>query len=90
MYENRIPTIEELKEMSQADICQINPAELTDLENVHINMKLPKSERVLRYIQQVRNPYCVSVNGIAVKVSFLGKTNLDDCLKSILTSESAQ
>lgn len=63
-------TINELEEMSRIDIRTVDPDTLVDIRNVKINHELPKEERILDYIRQIKNPYCFKHGKIIVKVSF--------------------
>lgn len=63
-------TINELEEMSRIDIRTVDPDTLVDIRNVKIKHELPKEERILDYIRQIKNPYCFKHGKIIVKVSF--------------------
>lgn len=63
-------TINELEEMSRIDIRTVDPDTLVDIRNVKINHELPKEERILDYIRQIKNPYCFKHGKIIVKVNF--------------------
>ncbi|MCD8398806.1 MAG: hypothetical protein LUD12_16810 [Lachnospiraceae bacterium] len=80
----RMPSREELGKLAGVDIRKIDISQLKDLEKVHIDRNLPKRERMADYIRQIGNPYCYRSHGIAVKISFVGKRTLEDCLCSCL------
>ena len=86
------PKIEELQErltqMRDQDITEIDPDNLTELKDLHINTELPVWERVLSLIEQTGNPYAYLDNGIIVKISFLesGRT-LQSCMEEYLAAE---
>lgn len=73
-----------LKKLSEVDVRTIDPAELVDIESVRIRTDLPERERVLDYLEQIKNPYCYLYHGIVVKLSFSGKCRLEDCLKDCI------
>lgn len=82
----KLPTLEELEKMANVDVRTVDPADVTDIDDVVIDMELPKAERVKSYLRQMKNPYIMKTNGVIVKMSFAkgsGKT-LTDCLNSIL------
>lgn len=83
-------TRERLIEMQNADVTDIDPAELVDISTVKINTDLPIKERVKDYIRQIKNPYCYKNHGLIVKVSFSGKGRLEDCLKMALFPETEE
>ncbi len=63
-------TLEELKAMQEVDVRTVDPATLKDIRDVHVNMDLPKQERILDFIRQIGNPYCYHHGKYVVKVSF--------------------
>lgn len=84
MEDTRDDLLEKMRELSEVDIRTVNPAELVDIESVRIRTDLPERERVLDFLEQIKNPYCYLYHGMIVKVSFLGKRKLEDCLKDCL------
>jgi hypothetical protein len=81
---NNFITAEELKRMSEVDIRTVDRNELVDIETVEIRTDLPKEERILDYIQQIKNPYCYLSHGVVVKISFSGKKKLEDCIQDAM------
>lgn len=84
MEEKKRTITEELEALSAVDVRTVDPAGLVDIESVKIRTDLPERERVLDYLEQIKNPYCYLYHGIVVKVSFTGKRRLEDCLKDCL------
>ena len=63
MSENKNPfniSKEELRKMSEVDIRTVNPEELVDIKEVHINTELHHEERIADFIRQVKNPTCLA------------------------------
>lgn len=58
------------EEMKNIDIRTVDKSTLTDLKDIKINTNKPICDRLLDFIKQVNNPYCIIVDGIAVKMSF--------------------
>ena len=54
--------IEKLKELSMNDI--------VDISNISFNKKLNKKERIIDYINKIKNPYCYKCNGYKVILVF--------------------
>ena len=84
----KLPTLQELEEMANVDVRMVDPADVTDIDDVEIDMELPKAERVKSYVRQMKNPYIMKTNGVIVKMCFTkgsGRT-LNDCLNSLLES----
>ncbi len=63
-------SVEELHRMRDIDIRELDAKNLVDLRKVRIKRDLPIPERVMDYIEQVRNPYCFTVDNIVVKLKF--------------------
>ena len=63
-------TCEELKAMQEVDVRTVNRESLRDIRDVEINASLPKGERILDFIRQIRNPYCYRHGDYVVKISF--------------------
>ncbi len=49
---------------------KIDIDELVDIRDVKINMNLPKEERMLDYIKQIKNPYCYKYNKYKIIITF--------------------
>ena len=63
-------THEQWDAVKAVDIRTVDKSQLVDLSTVHIDESLPVRERVLSYLKQVKNPYCVRVGNFAVKVKY--------------------
>ena len=75
------------QEMRDIDIRSVNPDLLVDIKSVQINTSLSRDERVLDFLEQIKNPYCFKVGKAAVKVSFADtEATVEDCLERYLLS----
>ena len=54
---------------------------LADIGKIRIDRTLPKEERLLAFIREVRNPFCFICNGMVVKTSF---SDTDESLENKL------
>lgn len=86
--EKGIISLEELRKMKEVDIRTVDKSQLVDLNSVVIDESKPVEERILSFIEQVRNPYCFRVGDVAVKVVYKeqGPTfqqNFEDMLMSL-------
>lgn len=80
---------EKINLSSEVDVRTADKSSLTDISGIIIDANQPVSKRVESYIRQVSNPYCVLVEGIAVKFTYSDtKHSLDDRLKQFLTCEA--
>jgi len=73
--------IQNILAMRDIDIRTVDKTSLVDLKDVRVNENLSGHERLLDYMQQIKNPYCYIYKGIVIKEKFSnnGKT-LEDCL----------
>ncbi len=74
--------------MKETDIRTVDRASLVDVKDVVIKDELAREERIIDYIEQIKNPYCYLDHGVVVKLSFKGTKRLEDCLLSCIEMES--
>lgn len=60
----------QLDAMSLMDIEVIDRNELVNIKEVLIDTKLPAPERMLRYLDEIKNPYCFMCGDVPVKITF--------------------
>lgn len=53
-----------------ADALGVDKSQLVDIRTIKIDEKLPPIDRWFSYLRQVKNPYCVRVGDIAIKLNF--------------------
>ena len=63
-------TPEQWEAMRKVDIRTVDKSQLVDIRPIKIDEKLPPIERWFSYLRQVKNPYCVRVGDIAIKLNF--------------------
>lgn len=56
--------------MKNTDLATIDRNELVDIRDVKVNTALPKRERAVDFIRQIKNPYCYKHGKYVVKVGF--------------------
>ena len=56
--------------LKSVDIKNVDKGSLIDLDVVQIDDTRPVSERILSFLQQVKNPYCFRIGDVAVKVNY--------------------
>ena len=71
----------ELEELRKVDIRTVDTSTLADIGKIRIDRTLPKEERLLAFIREVRNPFCFICNGMVVKTSF---SDTDESLENKL------
>ena len=76
-----------LDEMKNVDIRTVDPNTLVDMKEVTINTELPKRERILDFINQIKNPYCYKCGNTIIKITFADTdVTLDDKIENYLKS----
>ena len=74
-----------LNHMRDTDVRTVDPAALVDIRDVVVNTSLPKEERLLNYLDQIKNPYCFKCGKTVVKVSFTDtQATIEDRLEKYL------
>ena len=76
----------ELEELEKVDIRTVDASTLADIGKIRIDRTLPKEERLLTFIREVKNP-CFICNGMVVKTSF---SDTDENLESKLAKLCAR
>lgn len=80
-------TNEILEDMRSVDICKVDPDTLVDIRDVKIRTDLPKVERILDFIRQIKNPYCFKCGSLIIKSTFTEDgVTLEDRLKNYFSS----
>lgn len=76
-----------LEQMKNIDIRSIDPASLVDIRDVSVNTGLPREERMLNYLKQIKNPYCFKCGKTIVKIGFADtEATLEDRLEKYFLS----
>lgn len=65
------PFAERLRRMAQTDIRTVDRDTLVERSTVKLDPKLSREERILSYIEQIKNPYGYLDDGVVVKISFM-------------------
>lgn len=59
-----------LKEMKNKNFEDLNSNELVDIKNIKIDTSKPKIEKLIDFIEKIKNPYLFKVGDIIVKIKF--------------------
>ena len=63
-----------------------NTNELVDIRDVQVDSNLPKLERILEYLRQIKNPYLFKCGKFTVTARFADNgLSIEDCLQSIVS-----
>lgn len=74
-----------LKKSKNTGINNINSTEIDDIKNIKINTDIPSEQRILDFINKVKNPYIVKVNDTVVKMTYSSNdVKAINCIKKII------
>lgn len=80
-------TDEILADMRNVDLSTVDPDTLVDIRDVKIRADLPKEERILDFIRQIKNPYCFKCGDLIIKSTFEENgATLEDRLRNYFSS----
>ncbi len=84
-YEELKSAIELIEKANMAKFSDINSDDLVDIKNVNIDQDLSKLENVVKYINEVKNPYYFKVGKVKVRVLYADTDRtLDDSFAHLL------
>ena len=63
-------TAKELEQMKSVDIGAVAAESLPDVSGMTFDNALSRKERISRFLQTVKNPYCFCIGGIGVQIEF--------------------
>ena len=64
----------------------IDTNDLVDIRDVKVDSSLPKLERILEYLRQIKNPYIFKCGKFVVTAKFADNgVTIEDCLQSIVS-----
>ena len=76
--------------MKSVDIGAVSPESLPDVSGMTFNNALSREDRVRRFLQAVKNPYCFCVGGVGVKIEFAESgPSLQDALTDFLLRQKS-
>ena len=69
------------------DTSQLTVDDLVEINDVAIDRTKTKFERIISYLIQIKNPYCVRVGNVKVNMTYADSDKtIDDCFVDILNS----
>lgn len=75
--------LERLEDLSKLEINHINKSSLKDITQITVDTNLPITQRLIKFLEDIENPYCFLVGSSAVKIEFAsGGQKLQTCLKN--------
>ena len=81
---------QELEQMKSVDIGTVAAESLPDVGGMTFNNALSREERITRFMQAVKNPYCFCIGGVGVKIEFAESgPSLQDTLTDFLIRQKS-
>lgn len=78
-------TREELNRLKSVDVRTVDKSSLTNIKDISVNTNIDTQKRILQFIEKTQNPYCLMINGIAVKFAFAESgCGLEECVRGYL------
>lgn len=72
-----------LARMRQQNIKEVNKDDLVDIRSVFVDTSLPPEQRMMDYLEKVKNPYCFRCGEAVVSIHFAaGGASLESLLKN--------
>ena len=76
-----------IEECKQTNIEDIDPAEIDEIKAVTIDTDVSSTDRIVNFINKVKNPYIFKVNGKLVRIRFSDTDKTaEDCLTNVLNN----
>jgi phosphoenolpyruvate carboxylase len=84
-YEELKSAIELIKKAGNSKFSHVNSDDLVDIKSVNMDQYLLKLENVVKFINEVKNPYYFKVGKVKVRVSYADTDRtLDDAFANLL------
>ena len=84
-YEELKSAIELIEKAGNSKFSDVNSDDLVDIKSVNMDSDLSKLENVVKYINEVKNPYYFKVGKVKVRVSYADTDRtLDDASANLL------
>ena len=77
--------VEKLDKCRNINLDEIDINDVDEITNIKIDRRKSSNERILDFLNEVKNPYIFKVNGKLVRIRFSDtEKTADDCLTSVL------
>ena len=84
-YEELKSVIELIEKANRTKFSEINSDDLVDIKSVNMDQDLSELENVVKFINEVKNPYYFKVGKVKVRVSYADTDRtLDDAFANLL------
>ena len=80
---------EELLRMKNMSFDEVDPDDIMDIDDFHIDVTLSKSEKIRQVLESGKNPYFIKSGNMIVKIGFADTTRtIKDALESLVTIDT--
>ncbi len=80
---------EELLRMKNMSFDEVDPDDIMDIDDFHIDVTLSKSEKIRQVLESGKNPYFIKSGNMIVKIGFADTTRtIEDALESLVTIDT--
>ena len=80
---------EELLKMKNMSFDEVNPEDMIDIDDFHIDVTLSKSEKIKQILESRKNPYFLKSGNTIIKIGYADTTRtIEDALESLASLES--
>lgn len=67
----------------------IEEKDVDNIEDINIDIDLPKKDRMIGFLQKVKNPYVFMVDGLKVKFEYSDKgLNINQCIENLIMNRT--
>ena len=78
--------LKKVRKQKQLSLQEIDKEEVNDIREIKLTRKKSSKQRILDFLNEVKNPYFFKIDGYIVQIAFNDKSELsaDDCLYNSL------
>jgi hypothetical protein len=74
-----------LPDFRECNNLNVSKDSLVDIKDVSVDRTLPKSERIVEYVRQIKNPFCFKCGKYTIRARFAENgPSLEDCLQRLV------
>ena len=67
----------------------IQEKDIDNIEEINVDINMPKKDRMIGFLQKVKNPYVFMVEGLKVKFEYSDKgLNINQCIENLIMNRT--
>ena len=72
----------------QSKMNLIEKKDIDKIEDINVDIDLPKTQRIINFLREVKNPYVFIVDGLKVKLEFSEKgKDINQCFENLIINK---